>query len=178
MEKLRACIVECQKGKKLIGRYFVLCGYLTFAAVTSPVFGLVRCFYGKEDVYMCAYTRVLISRACSNNICCDTAFFELVCLLHQSYLRCLDSLMILLQSAISERLGSWIMIWPSSYIFSWTARFCMWTSPNGSLWIVLCGTWKLYLYMFNKINCMSVEILQSFYFSQSYTLTYSLNHPL
>jgi hypothetical protein len=63
-------------------------------------------FLWKEDVYMCAYTRVLISRACSNNIFCDTAFFELVCLLHQSYLRCLDSLMILLQSAISERLGS------------------------------------------------------------------------
>lgn len=33
-------------------------------------------------------------------------------------------------------------------------------------------------YMFNKINCMSVEMLQSLYFSQSYTLTYILNHPL
>lgn len=72
--------------------YFCSCYLLPFLGSGGVFVGGKMC--------ICVPLRVLISRACSNNICCDTAFFELVCLLHQSYLRCLDSLMILLQCHI------------------------------------------------------------------------------
>lgn len=99
---------ECQKGKKktiLAVISYILCvcvvcvSALLLQLLLPPFLGLGGVFVGGE-MCICVPLRVLISRACSNNICCDTAFFELVCLLHQSYLRCLDSLMILLQCHI------------------------------------------------------------------------------
>jgi hypothetical protein len=75
---------ECQKGKKKqfwpLFRIYCVCvvcvSALLLQLLLPPFLGLGGVFVGGE-MCICVPLRVLISRACSNNICCDTAFFRI-----------------------------------------------------------------------------------------------------